>query len=45
MCVVTPTNTKIGVLYHFDDVTERLDLERRYDALIRAQGETLDNLT
>src|SRR5262249_37310128 len=29
----------------FDDVTERLDLERRYDALIRVQGETLDNLT
>ena len=26
-------------------MTERLDLERRYDALIRVQGETLDNLT
>jgi signal transduction histidine kinase len=25
-------------------VTERLNLERRYDALIRVQGETLDNL-
>jgi signal transduction histidine kinase len=32
------------VIYLFDDVTERLDLERRYDALIRVQGETLDNL-
>ena len=30
--------------YLFDDVTERLDLERRFDALIRVQGETLDNL-
>jgi hypothetical protein len=28
----------------FDDVTERLDLERRYDALIRVQGD-LDNPT
>ena len=26
-------------------MTERLDLERRFDALIRVQGETLDNLT
>ncbi len=34
-----------GVTYLFDDVTERLNLERRYDALIRVQGETLDNLS
>jgi signal transduction histidine kinase len=34
-----------GVTYLFDDVTERLNLERRFDALIRLQGETLDNLT
>jgi signal transduction histidine kinase len=33
-----------GVTYLFDDVTERLDLERRFDALISVQGETLDNL-
>ena len=32
------------MIYLFDDVTERLDLERRYEALIRVQGETLDNL-
>ena len=38
-------NPEGGVIYLFDDVTERLDLERRYDALIRVQGETLDNLT
>jgi signal transduction histidine kinase len=42
--IVTTPNTEGGVTYLFDDVTERLDLERRYDALIRVQGETLDNL-
>ena len=42
--VVTTPNPQGGVTYLFDDVTERLDLERRYDALIRVQGETLDNL-
>jgi signal transduction histidine kinase len=43
--VVTTPNPEGGVIYLFDDVTERLALERRYDALIRVQGETLDNLT
>ena len=43
--VVTTPNPEGGVIYLFDDVTERLDLERRYDALIRVQSETLDNLT
>jgi len=33
-----------GVTYLFVDVTERLDLERRFDALKSVQGETLDNL-
>ncbi|MFN3349754.1 ATP-binding protein [Pseudorhodoplanes sp.] len=42
--VVTTPNTEGGVTYLFDDVSERLDLERRFDALIRVQGETLDNL-
>jgi signal transduction histidine kinase len=42
--VVTTPNAEGGVIYLFDDVTERLDLVRRYDALIRVQGETLDNL-
>ena len=42
--VVTTPNAEGGVIYLFDDVTEWLDLERRYDALIRVQGETLDNL-
>jgi signal transduction histidine kinase len=43
--VVTTPNPEGGVTYLFDDVTERLDLERRFDALIRVQGETLDNLS
>jgi signal transduction histidine kinase len=42
--VVTTPNPQGGVTYLFDDVTERLQLVRRYDALIRVQGETLDNL-
>lgn len=42
--VVTTPAPDGGVTYLFDDVTERLDLERRYDALIRVQGETLDHL-
>jgi signal transduction histidine kinase len=43
--VVTTPNPEGGITYLFDDVTERLDLERRFDALIRVQGETLDNLS
>lgn len=42
--VVTTPNPEGGITYVFEDVTERLDLERRYDALIRMQGETLDHL-
>ena len=42
--VVTTPNSEGGVTYLFDDVTESLDLARRFDALIRVQGETLDNL-
>ena len=44
MRVVTTPNPQGGVTYLFEDVTERLDMARRYDALIRVQGETLDNL-
>jgi signal transduction histidine kinase len=43
--VVTTPEPDGGVTYLFDDVTEHLNLERRYDALIRVQGETLDNLS
>jgi signal transduction histidine kinase len=42
--VVTTPNPQGGITYLFEDVTERLEMVRRYDALIRVQGETLDNL-
>ena len=42
--VVTTPNPDGGVTYIFDDVTERLGLQRRFQELIRVQGETLDNL-
>jgi signal transduction histidine kinase len=42
--VVTTPNPDGGVTYLFDNVTERLDLARRFQELIRVQGETLDNL-
>jgi signal transduction histidine kinase len=42
--VVTTPNPEGGVTYLFDDVSERLELERRHNALIRVQGETLENL-
>jgi len=42
--VVTTPNPQGGVTYLFDDVTERLKLVRRYEALIGVQGETLEAL-
>jgi signal transduction histidine kinase len=42
--VVTTPNPEGGVTYLYDDVTERLDLSRRYEALIKVQSETLDHL-
>ena len=42
--VVTTPNPEGGVTYLYDDVTERLALHRRYDALIKVQRETLDHL-
>jgi signal transduction histidine kinase len=42
--VVTTPNPEGGVTYLFDDVTESLQLARRFDGLIRVQRETLDNL-
>jgi signal transduction histidine kinase len=44
LSVVTTPNPEGGVTYLFDDVTEGLDLARRFDGLIRVQRETLDNL-
>src|SRR6478752_1860943 len=43
--VVTTPNLEGGVTYLFDNVTESLDLARRFDGLTRVQHETLDNLT
>jgi len=45
LSIVTTPNPEGGVTYLYDDVTERLDLERRFDGLIRVQRETLDSLT
>ncbi|MBR0755856.1 PAS-domain containing protein [Bradyrhizobium jicamae] len=42
--VVTTPNLEGGVTYLFDNVTESLDLARRFDGLTRVQRETLDNL-
>ena len=42
--VVTTPNPEGGVTYLYDDVTERLDMYRRYDALIKVQTETLDHV-
>jgi signal transduction histidine kinase len=42
--VVTTPNPEGGVTYLYEDVTEGLELHRRYDALIKVQSETLDHL-
>ena len=42
--VVTTANPEGGVTYIYDDVTERLELASRVNALNRAQSETLDAL-
>ncbi len=42
--VVQTPNPEGGVTYLFDDVSERINLESRYNALTRVQRETLDHL-
>src|SRR5690606_20017319 len=42
--VVVNPNPQGGVTYLYDDVTERFQLESRYNGLLRVQGETLDTL-
>jgi signal transduction histidine kinase len=42
--VVTTPNLEGGVTYLYDNVTESLDMARRFDGLIRVQRETLDSL-
>lgn len=42
--VVANPNPQGGLTYLFDDLSERVRLEAQYNALIRAQAETLDTL-
>ncbi len=42
--VVTSPNPEGGVTYLFDDISERIALESRYNTVIHAQSETLDAL-
>ncbi|MCX5477887.1 PAS-domain containing protein [Kaistia geumhonensis] len=42
--VIANPHPQGGMTWIYENVTERLDLESRYNALIQVQGETLDNL-
>ncbi|PZO75116.1 MAG: alkaline phosphatase [Mesorhizobium amorphae] len=42
--VVANPQPKGGVTWVFENVTEKMDLESRYQTAVRVQGETLDNL-
>ncbi len=42
--VIANPHPQGGVAWVFDNMTERFDLESRYNAAMRVQGETLDNL-
>jgi len=42
--VVANPDPQGGMTWIYENVTERLDLESRYNALIQVQGETLDHL-
>ena len=42
--VIANPNPQGGMTWIYENVTERLDLESRYNALIQVQGETLDHL-
>ncbi|MDR3493755.1 MAG: PAS-domain containing protein [Ancalomicrobiaceae bacterium] len=43
--VIANPHPQGGVTYVYENVTERLELEQRNNALIRVQGETLDHLS
>ncbi|MDB5558720.1 MAG: multi-sensor signal transduction histidine kinase [Enterovirga sp.] len=43
--VVANPNPQGGLTYLFDDVSDRMHLESRYNALIKVQGETLNTLS
>jgi signal transduction histidine kinase len=42
--VIANPNPQGGMTWIYENVTERLDLESRYNSLIHVQGETLDHL-
>ena len=42
--VIANPHPQGGITWVYENVTERLDLESRYNALVRVQGETLDHL-
>lgn len=42
--IIANPNPQGGVTWIYENVTERLDLESRYNSLIHVQGETLDHL-
>ncbi|WP_040677394.1 sensor histidine kinase [Nitratireductor pacificus] len=42
--VIANPQPRGGVTWVFENLTEKLDLESRYNAAMRVQGETLDNL-
>jgi signal transduction histidine kinase len=42
--VIANPNPQGGMTWVYENVTEKLDLESRYNSLIHVQGETLDNL-
>lgn len=43
--VIANPHPQGGVTYIYENVTEQIDLESRFNALARVQGETLDNLS
>lgn len=42
--VIASPQPKGGVTWVFENMTEKMDLESRYNTAVRVQGETLDNL-
>lgn len=43
--VVSNPHPQGGVTWLYENLTEKIDLERRYNTLIKIQGETLDKLS
>ncbi|TBW39212.1 PAS domain-containing protein [Siculibacillus lacustris] len=43
--VIANPHPQGGVTYVYENVTEKIELEKRHNALVRVQGETLDHLS